>query len=441
MIAGPSIAALVLAAVGRALPTGRRSTSNRTHDKEILMTQIATNPGADVGPAARTSRVRPWIALGAAAAVFALGLLGVLPFMLVLPVIGVVLALGAPTDHVIHAQPIARRPRNAVLGGVLVAALAVVILQPELSLPLVTMFGLDGSGLAVTVLAVVALALPLAMIDAPTDTRPDGFLLTRRNLILSLTVLVVVADWYAGRGLSLLPIGVLVLTLPLIIGFSRLVSARRQCVEYGLLRRPLRAGLGPQRLQLANVTLLCGLLALTLPAGIYDPIALQLTPGLHRVLQAGFVLGLVALVLLSLVPLRQVRAGSNLLVAAATIFLAVQLISVYRPPVDAVTVGTPLAGEWWVGHGGHAELVNYHQTRSTQRDALDIMQVVDGSIHRPGSTDLTSYYIYDQPVLAPADGTVTYLVDGHPDLPIGSVDSQHPTGNQLVIDIGAATTC
>ena len=48
----------------------------------------------------------------------------------------------------------------------LVAALAVVILQPQLSLPLVTLFGLDGSGLAVTCLAVVALALPLAMADA-----------------------------------------------------------------------------------------------------------------------------------------------------------------------------------------------------------------------------------------------------------------------------------
>ena len=31
---------------------------------------------------------------------------------------------------------------------------------------------------------------------------------------------------------------------------------------------------------------------------------------------------------------------------------------------------------------------------------------------------------------------MTYVVDGHPDLPIGSVDSQHPTGNQVVIDIG-----
>ena len=28
------------------------------------------------------------------------------------------------------------------------------------------------------------------------------------------------------------------------------------------------------------------------------------------------------------------------------------------------------------------------------------------------------------------------VTDGHPDLPIGSVDSQHPTGNQVVIDIG-----
>ena len=169
---------------------------------------------------------------------------------------------------------------------------------------------------------------------------------------------------------------------------QRLVAARRQRLEHGLLRGPFRAGLGPQRLQLANVVLLCALLALTLPA--YNPVALQLTPGLHRVLQAGFVLGLVAFVLLCLVPLRQVRAGSNLLVTAATIFLTVQLISAYRPPVDAVTVGTPLAGEWWVGHGGHAELVNYHQTRSTQRDALDIIEVVDDSIHRPGSTDLAS---------------------------------------------------
>ena len=90
-----------------------------------------------------------------------------------------------------------------------------VVGQPQLSVPLVTLFGLDGSGLAVTCLAVVALALPLAMADAKTNTPPTGwFVLTRRNLILSLTTFVVVATWYGERGLSLLPIGVLVLTLP-----------------------------------------------------------------------------------------------------------------------------------------------------------------------------------------------------------------------------------
>jgi hypothetical protein len=41
------------------------------------MTQTATNIGADIRPVARGSRVRPWIALAAAAAVFAFGLFGV----------------------------------------------------------------------------------------------------------------------------------------------------------------------------------------------------------------------------------------------------------------------------------------------------------------------------------------------------------------------------
>src|ERR687898_729769 len=99
------------------------------------MTQIATMIGAGIRPVRRTLRVRPWIAL--------------------------------------------------------VAALAVVILQPQLGVPLVNLFGLDGSGLAVTCLAVVALALPLAMADAKTGTPPGGwFQLTRRNLILSLTIVV-----------------------------------------------------------------------------------------------------------------------------------------------------------------------------------------------------------------------------------------------------------
>ena len=400
------------------------------------MTQTAPPIGADIRPVTRTARVRPWIALTVAAVLFALIMFGLLPFTYAAPVIGVVLALGSPPDYLGQARPVARRTRNAVVGVALIAALAVVVWQPQLALPLVVLFGMDGSGLVVTVVAVIALALPLAMTDATDDGLPPGwFLLTRRNLILSLTILVSVATWYGALGHSFIPIAVFVLVLPMLIGFSRLLAARKGRLEYGLLREPLRPGLGPHRLQLVNVVLFCGLAALAVSTGAYEAIALQL-PGIYRVLLTLFFSCLVAFVLLALVPLRRVRLASNALVLAGTIFLATQLIMVYRPPTDAVIIGSPLAQEWWVGHGGRAELINYHHTGSMQRNAVDIMQVGEGGIHRPGRTDLASYYIYDQPVLAPADGTVTYVLDGRPDQQTGSVDERYPSGNQLVIDIG-----
>ena len=70
------------------------------------------------------------------------------------------------------------------------------------------------------------------------------------------------------------------------------------------------------------------------------------------------------------------------MVAAGTIFLATQLVLVHRPPSDAVTIGTPLADPWWVGQGGRAELINYHHTGPMQSNALDIMQIGEGGIHR-----------------------------------------------------------
>ena len=90
----------------------------------------------------------------------------------------------------------------------------------------------------------------------------------------------------------------------------------------------------------------------------------------------------------------------------------------------------------WSVRADTAELVNYHHATSTQRDALDILQMRDGHTHEPGSTELTSYYIYGKPVLAPAAGTVTFVLDGRPDQRIGSTDSHYQSGNNIVIDVG-----
>jgi hypothetical protein len=140
-------------------------------------------------------------------------------------------------------------------------------------------------------------------------------------------------------------------------------------------------------------------------------------------------------VLLATVPLERVYLGTNVMLLVGSAFLAVQLVGTLRPPADPVAVASPLAEEWYVAQGGHAELVNYHHVTSTQRDALDIVQVVDGQTHPAGREDLESYHIFGDPILAPADGVVTSVADGLRDQPIGSVDLVHQAGNQIVIRV------
>lgn len=385
------------------------------------------------------TRMRPWLAVTVAAIIFALIPVLGLPLFFALPLIGLALAAGSPPDYVTDARTVARRPRNVILGIVVLFCLVVTVLQPRLTLLLVLVFGLDAGELVISLIAVAALALPLAMADSGKLVRdlPHGRpVLTRRNLILCLTVAVTVATWYAGPGLSYVPIAALVIGLPIPLVLSRLLAARHDRLQRGLLRNPLRGNLLPHLLQLVNMLLLCGLLASTLFTGAYDNAAFGLAPSTYRVFLITFIGGLVVLLLVAAVPLKHVRMASNLLMLSGSVFIAAQLVMIFRPAGDPVPIASPLADEWLVGHGGHAELVNYHHVTSTQRDALDILQTRGGRTHQPGSKALTSYYIYGKPVLAPADGTVTFVQDGRPDQEIGSRDSHFQSGNNIVLDIG-----
>jgi hypothetical protein len=385
-------------------------------------------------------RIRTTAALAAATALFALIPVLGLPMLFLVPVFGLLLAAGTRPDHVPDARPIANTRSNAVLGVLISLAAAVVILRPQLTRPLYTLFGPDLSELLLDLLAVAVLAVPLLMRESSLrvdgDPGAERIVLTRRNLTLSLTLLMTVTVWYAERGLSFVPIAALVLGLPLLLGLSRLAAARRGRLELALWRHPLAPGLRWHRLQLANVLSLCLLLVLAERAGTYAPAALDLSPAGQHAFTVGLYGGLIAFALLATVPLRRVRLGSNLLVLAGSVFVAAQLVAIYRPAVDPLTIASPLAAEWFVGQGGHAELVNYHQVTSTQADALDILQAVDGRTHRPGSTELTSYYIYGQPVLAPADGVVTGVQNGQPDQQIGTTNAHYQEGNAIVLDVG-----
>jgi hypothetical protein len=85
------------------------------------------------------------------------------------------------------------------------------------------------------------------------------------------------------------------------------------------------------------------------------------------------------------------------------------------------------------GHNGH----NGHNVAVAQDYALDLLQETDGQTYAGDATVLANYHAWGEPVRAPADGVIATVINTFPDQPIGSVDLQHPPGNQVVIDIGA----
>lgn len=117
-------------------------------------------------PTRLLTRIRPWLAVIVAAIIFTLIPVVGLPLFFALPLIGLALAAGSPPDYVVDAKTVARRPRNIILGMVVVLCLVATVLQPHLTLLLVLVFGLDAADLVVSLIAVAALTLPLAMADS-----------------------------------------------------------------------------------------------------------------------------------------------------------------------------------------------------------------------------------------------------------------------------------
>ena len=129
----------------------------------------------------------------------------------------------------------------------------------------------------------------------------------------------------------------------------------------------------------------------------------------------------------------------NAVVVVVAAFLAFQLIQVhYRSGTeDAVTIAAPFEGEWFVPSGGRSTLISHHWTPlADQRYAVDFVIERDGHTHDGEPNSLASYYCWDQPILAPADGTVVAAEDGNPDFPIGDSAPDNAAGNVVVIDIG-----
>jgi hypothetical protein len=279
--------------------------------------------------------------------------------------------------------------------------------------------------------------------------RSSPVALGKVNLLLVLLALLVLAGAYwVGVLTQFLPevLALLVLTLVPVTVASRAWHARRGGLEYGLLRHPLRRELRPYLLQCLNHWLFWASFATAIMAGTFalvpSLVALLLSLPLpdrmpYQPLVIALGVGALVMAALALVPPRRVQIATNVLVAIGTVFLLIQLVRIYTPPVDPVAVAPPLAGEWAMLAGGRSALVSHHYPTPIVSNAVDFVRLdEEGRGHDGDPKREKSWYGFGEPVLAPADGTVVSVGDVHPDEPVGNLGQKPSYGNHVLLDIG-----
>lgn len=104
-------------------------------------------------------------------------------------------------------------------------------------------------------------------------------------------------------------------------------------------------------------------------------------------------------------------------------------------------------GAWFVFWGGPTEMQNYHVVAPNQRHASDIVVWKDGSTFDGDGSRADQYWIWGQPLVAPAAGTVVAALNDQPDQVPGQSLSQtnpdafrtlHPAGNHVVLQTAEA---
>ncbi|MNM90840.1 putative peptidase [compost metagenome] len=94
----------------------------------------------------------------------------------------------------------------------------------------------------------------------------------------------------------------------------------------------------------------------------------------------------------------------------------------------------PFQGDWLVYWGGNNRFLNYHYEYEQVRYAYDFLKVKEGYSYEGDPKLNHSYFAFNQPVLAPADGVVALVTDGIPDNePVGTMNEDQPAGNVVTI--------
>ncbi len=209
----------------------------------------------------------------------------------------------------------------------------------------------------------------------------------------------------------------------------------RGTLEIRLWRRPLLRDLRWHRWQLLSR---CAFWVLALTVLGICIVPVQFPPRDYAVIRTLGWGAVVTLILLELVPGKRVPIATNLAFLLGSVFMATQLARIHwpLPGSQGVVLSAPFHGEWLVLNGGRSSLINLHYGFQNQRYALDIERIFHDQERTAGADKLTSYPSWDQVLYAPADGTITDVVNNIDDNAIGQSDEESPVGNHIVMDIG-----
>jgi hypothetical protein len=343
-----------------------------------------------------------------------------LPNVAVVLVLGLLVMLSVEPDSRFPTGGVVASPQNLVLAGATLLAFVPVAVGMNLLLGRIP---IESGHAILATSAAVCVALPRL---AETGERHHRALLGHRELIIAVTALV--AGVRADRaGELLLAVTGFAVLAPVVMAVRRIRLGG--CSPRGLTRRG-------GTVQAASTWLFLTLLAV---AGLVGALFVwRVTdPDAQPVIVGAFWVGLAATAVLTAFPLRSRRSvATTALALLGSIVLAVQLVGIVARPSEAVTIGLPSTQPWQVVNGGRSGLVDNHEPLSVQRDAIDLVQLVDGRTFRGDGSRLEDFAIFGQPLLAVAGGRVTAAVDGHPDLPVGGSTWHDMAGNHVVLDIG-----
>ena len=113
-------------------------------------------------------------------------------------------------------------------------------------------------------------------------------------------------------------------------------------------------------------------------------------------------------------------------------------LTVPSKKINKTALYLPIKDKWVVASGGFSIRDTHHVVSSSQQYAYDFIKLdKTGNSHKGNRYNYKNYYTYGAPVFASADGKVVTVVDGIPDMKIGSTNQYFfGSGNAVIIDHG-----